>query len=249
MKRNHLIYILLAAFNFLAACEKNEQDPAYKGEPGLVIGGLEAEGASGSALSYSFAISPSAVTKDTLSLMVQTIGNVSDVDRSFSIAIDTNRTNALAGEYQLPKTFVMPAGQFKQTLPLVLNRASRLKDTSTTLSLVVVENENFKPGPYLGGVANMGPQFTVTWSDRLTKPSYWDNAGTGMIYTAGKWSRVKHQLLIDASGYAEYSTLDFTVKYYIAGVAAEYLQKLNAASGTPLKNETDVVISICSQCN
>jgi hypothetical protein len=249
--RNYVTtYILFATLLLEAACKKNAQDPAYKGAASLLIGGDGTMIPADSAFVFSFAIYPSSKHQDTLGLMVQTIGNIEQKDRVFNIVVDTSST-AKPGEYILPASFVMPAGQFKINFPLIINRVARLKDSTAYLLLRIVANEEFQPGPYFGGTGYLGPVARVRWTDLLTKPADWDVVSTNgrMLGQVGKWSRVKHQLIIDATGYAVFSTTTAQEKYYIASKAKQYLTELNAATGVPLKNEDGVVIDICNQCN
>lgn len=247
MQNSKLIYTLLIALVGIAGCKKNELDPAFKAASGIVIGGDAAEGATSGALVYSFAIAPSSRTKDTVSLVVQVMGNIAGYDRQFKIEIDSAATTALPEEYEFPAEVTMPAGQFRIALPLVLNRVARLKDSAIVLAMKVAPTSDFKVGPGLGSIDILGPAFTVSWTDVLTKPVNWD-AATGMIYYLGKWSRVKHRLAIDATGYTEFIGLPVYQQYNVASITLQYLNNLNAASGTPLMNENGEVIKICNQC-
>ncbi len=242
-----LSFSIVIAFT---ACNKNELDPTFKSEARLSLTANETDGARADSIAFAFSVWATSLKDTTIIIYAQTMGNLSDKDRSFNIEID-NSSTALPEEYEIPRNFVIPAGGFKVAIPIKIKRTARLSDATAKLKINVGSNENFTPGPDVWtGQVITGGDFSIVWTDQLIKPVFWDQTGTGMIWTVGKWSKVKHRLIIDASGVTNFEGITTTKKYYIATETRNALLEYNAQHpGNPLKNESGFVINICSQCD
>lgn len=87
--------------------------------------------------------------------------------------------------------YVIPAGKNEARVPVILKRDPSLKDKEVTLRIKIGSNENFEPGyPTL-------QEKVITITDLLTQPQYWNFYAT--YYFAGKYGKVKHQFMIDAT--------------------------------------------------
>ncbi|WEK37024.1 MAG: DUF4843 domain-containing protein [Candidatus Pseudobacter hemicellulosilyticus] len=248
MKSSRFYYTLLILLTLVAvACEKNEQDPSFKTQARLLLSGLEAEGARTDTIGFTFAIWPTSLADTQVTVVAQTMGNLSGQDRSFSIAVDTG-TTALPEEYSLPASFVIPADSFRARFPVTIKRSSRLTAQAVKLALVVKENEHFLPGPrFTGSVVYSGPRFSIVWTEVLTQPAIWNSS---MLYAVGRWSRVKHQAIIDVTGIRNYEGLGYSQTYAIAATMLDWLNDYNASHpNDPLRDENGLEVKICSQCN
>lgn len=244
-KINHFMIFLFLLAGF-TACEKNEQDPTFKAQARLQIGGVDTEGARIDSISFTFAIWPTTLADTVVTVVAQTMGNVSAVDRTFSIVVDSG-TTALVAEYQLPTKLVIPANSFRTTFPLRIKRSARLKTEIAKLVLRVQANDHFLPGPVLGGTVNLGPYFRIVWTEILTQPAVWNSS---MLFAVGKWSQVKHQAIIDVTGIRNYDNINYSQTYAIAAVMLDWLNDYNASHpGAPLLDEKGQEVRICSQCN
>ena len=246
-KRLYILLLLLPALAFLG-CRKNVLDPAFRSDARILLTANDTDGARGDSLVFTFAIWPNSLLDTTMYLYAQVMGTVAPVERAFTIQVDPAST-ALSSEYELPSSFKVPANGFRIPLPIKINRTARLTNSAAKLILRVMPDENFQPGPLVGGLVNAGPVFSLIWTDELTKPAFWDQSGSGMLWTLGKWSKVKHQMVIDATGIRNFQDMSVADKYYVASKALEYLTEYNRNHpGSPLKNENGIVIDICSQC-
>lgn len=246
MQKTTSLIILLCLLAGITACKKNVQDPTFKAQARLQLGGLDTEGARADSIVFTFAIWPTTLADTTVTVIAQTMGNVADYDRTFTLATDSG-TTAQASEYALPATLVIPAKAFNIRFPVTIKRSDRLKTERARLVLRVKANDQFLPGPVLNGVAALGPRFTIEWTEVLTQPAIWN---TSMLYAVGRWSQVKHQKIIDVTGIRNYDGLTYSQTYAIASVMLDWLNDYNAAHpGAPLLDEKGQEVRICSQCN
>lgn len=244
----------------LFACKRNVLDPVYKGKNQLVIGSDFSQNTAADSVIFSFAELENNVKEGNIIVNVQISGQISDKDRSFKLEANAAGTTALPEEYEIPQSVVVPAGAVRTTIYLKVKRTARLTGTLAKLRLQVVGNENFEPGvvtqvgTFIASnmpqfMVNYGPAFDFLWTDMLTKPPTWDAAGYGFSFAVGNWSKVKHQLIIDATGTRSFMSATSPEKYALAAKAARFLADYNTAHpGAPLRNEDGIIISICSNC-
>ncbi|MGV3764503.1 MAG: DUF4843 domain-containing protein [Chitinophagaceae bacterium] len=243
-KRIYILLLLLPALAFLG-CRKNVLDPAFRSDARLLLTANNSDGALGDSLVFSFAIWPNSLRDTVVNLYAQVMGTVTPEERTFTLQVDPAST-AQPSEYVLPTSFKVPGNGFRVAIPVKINRTARLTDASAKLVLRVMPDDSFLPGPVVTSVVNSGPVFSLIWTDVLTKPVTWDN---NMLWSVGKWSKVKHQLVIDATGIRNFQNITIAEQYYIASRSLEFLTEYNRNNpGNPKKNENGVVIDICSQC-
>jgi len=246
MNKNYSIIIscLYLIIQFaISSCDKNELDPSFKADARLLLTVSSDQGAVADSVLFSFAVWSPNLQDTIIMVTAQVMGNLSKVDREFKIAVDPTST-ALVSEYSLPSNFSIPANDFKFSFPVTIKRTARLTTEVAKLTLLVVENENFKPGSKVTGTVNSGPSFNILWADVLTKPTIWDS---GMLFAVGKWSKVKHQLIIDLTGIREYSSTTTAQRFAIASILLDWVNTYNASHpGNPLLDENGDLVRIGS---
>ncbi len=201
MKNKILTYLTLAVIiATLSACEKSLE--VYDAGNGLTFYyevPAYASPIDTITISYSFVYAGSSVTRDTIWVPVETIGKLSDVDRTISIEqIETSGVNAVAGTHyiafddaSLAAYYVVEAGQTMASIPVVLLRDASLKTEDVTLLIQIQKNDDFtltKPDRNT---------LKITFSDQLVKPNNWAYYATRYF---GDYGPVKHQWLIDITG-------------------------------------------------
>jgi len=170
---------------------------------------------------FSFVYAGSGVEKDTVTFRLNIAGNLSSKDRVYKI----NQTKSYGFIYEqdeignvvdsafieLPnqakagvhfedfsnKTFVVPADSLGAYFDVVLLRDASLRDNDYSLSLEVVETEDFKKGN--APTQKVG----LTISDKIIEPELWTGfpvGNTSVFSVMGYYGKVKHQLIIDATG-------------------------------------------------
>ncbi|MEJ2881676.1 DUF4843 domain-containing protein [Pedobacter sp. GR22-6] len=243
MKNFNTLSALLMLIALSMGCKKNEQDKAYKDVNRIGIAGDPLEYATADSILFSFAVYPAGTSEANVSVIGTVMGAVATTDREFKLEIDAAKTTALPAEYVLPASFIVKAGSATARIPVTLKRSARIQNASIKLALKVAGNTNFEPAPK--------STFSMVWTDELTKPTNWDGANSVGFYF-GKYSKVKHRLIVDATEYKNLAVLsgNYNALFYIASRALEDLTTYNAAHpGNPLKSEGGITIGICSSCD
>ncbi|WP_316817130.1 DUF4843 domain-containing protein [Pedobacter nyackensis] len=149
---------------------------------------------------YTFVYEDNAVVQDTVFFDLYTIGGKSDKDRVFRLKQEQvpGVTNAIPGKHykaftasDMAHEYIIKAGQVHLSVPIVLLRDASLKATDVVLKFSVESNENFQ----LGEQSNIWRK--VIFADRLIRPNLWDASGAQYYY--GKYSRVKHEFMIEVT--------------------------------------------------
>lgn len=140
---------------------------------------------------------PENKTRLTAYLNVQTIGFVTDYDRTVTLkqVQVEGKMNGVAGVHYLPLTdpevaskYVIKAGETMAALPIVILYDKALATNDVVIRFVVEENEHFKQG--LPGTL----QKDIIVTDMPKKPNIWND------YSWGVYGRVKHLFMIYSTG-------------------------------------------------
>lgn len=137
---------------------------------------------------------------DTVWLEVETMGYIENYDRPFTLEQVKKGENeqAVAGKHYIAfddplvsAHYKIPAGKNEARFPIVLKRDPSLKQQEVTLCIRIGHNENFVSG------YEVYQEKLITIADILTQPRYWNTYAS--YYFAGKYGKVKHQFMIDAT--------------------------------------------------
>lgn len=243
MRSNYKTIILTALSLLLfASCEKDL--PVYSDHQAYLNFTFNAQ--SDSTTYYSFVYS-GGKQKDTVWIELETMGFLSDNDRSFELQqVPTGNEDAQAGrdyvsfdsEEEKPY-LVVPAGKTTVRVPIFVLRNADLKNKVVNLLVEVKPNDNFKPG------YKQQNKKLVTITDQLTKPTGWTST-IDMYF--GQWGPVKHQFMIDVTGenwdneYIESIVSDYGYVSYLESKLNRALDVENArrsAEGLPPLQEAD----------
>lgn len=154
-------------------------------------------------MNSTFVYKNATVTKDTVYIEVNTIGDIANYDREVKLVqvAEAGVTSAaVAGVHyvstddpELKKLMVVKANAVKAMIPVVLLRDASLKESSFRLRLELAANDQFGLGELKSRAR------TIVFSDRLERFFSWRVDGTQApafnIY--GKYSTGKHQFMID----------------------------------------------------
>ncbi|HJT72687.1 MAG TPA: DUF4843 domain-containing protein [Chitinophaga sp.] len=225
--------LVLSCLWVTGACRKDGVEAGYKGEVAIGMASTLIPGATGDSAMISFGTRPAAQTDSSLHIAVRITGAMSAANRTFFITVTDSLTTALADEYVLPATFVLPANSIETSFPLILKRTSRLKTMNARLTLSVKENENFVRGPING---RFSPTVKIIWNDRLIKPATWSAS-------FGTYSDKKYQVIIEQTGYTEFN-VHISIIYQILFTVQKYVSEYNAANpDAPLRDENGALVS------
>ncbi|WP_164108533.1 MULTISPECIES: DUF4843 domain-containing protein [Sphingobacterium] len=150
---------------------------------------------------YTFYYEGKEIQQDTVFFDLYASGGVSAHDRSFQLVQEDipGVMNAIPGKHYkafsdptVVTEYVINAGKVRASVPIVLLRDPSLKESTVSLKLKLVANDNFG----LGETNNLWRK--VEWTDRLSQPTQWDASITQ--YHLGNYSIKKHQFIIDVTG-------------------------------------------------
>jgi hypothetical protein len=181
-------------FAALPACQE-EEVPLYIEETGKINFSLTTATAD-SITNYTFVYEPQTKQEDTLWLELFTTGFITDYPRPVALRqlpVDTLQARpgvhyVALDDPRVAASYVIPAGESRARIPIILKRDTSLAETTYSLTLGLDENEHFKPG----FVENRKMQITI--SDILVKPAIWASIWDMIFATYGP---VTHRFMID----------------------------------------------------
>lgn len=148
-----------------------------------------------STLAYTFAFSGSDVTSADFELPVVFAGRFSQTDRQFSIVPVAEKSTAKEGtDFQLlaANEQTIKAGMSSGRGKIRLMRTPALKEDDLKLVLAIAANENFLPG--------VTDTLTVTISDRIMQPDWWDWTYNSYL---GSYTKTKFVLWLEFMGVSD----------------------------------------------
>lgn len=274
MKNISAIGIVLSLIACLfSSCKRDDIRSGFQGDPKLFLRIAEDKNDVHNALfiekdsaNYRFSYKPANILADTVNLVVQLMGNVADHDRVFKLEVDPTQSTAQPDEYIFPIDMVLPAGKFSVSVPVVIRRADRLKDTETYLTFKLVSTSDFQINQEQSSTEGEWTSCRLFWSDILPRPAWW--IAVLSAPSLGKYSRVKHNFMLDELEISP-ARLD-TV--YVANQAGQIIQVKDSElantltrsafvlnpkldlykqnnQGDPLLNEFGEEIRFCGTCN
>ncbi|SHM03699.1 protein of unknown function [Chitinophaga jiangningensis] len=147
-------------------------------------------------ITYSFAVVPDSVLTDTIYLPLRIIGEASKTDRQVGCELIAAASTADPSTFEILPA-IIPANSYTGTIPVKVNRAAVLKKTEMRLWIQIINSADFKTG------VSDQLKYLIRLNDFLSKPSSWrDNL-------FGKYSNVKYDLIIKATGVVDYTGLDY----------------------------------------
>ena len=194
-------------------------------------------------LSYSFFVLPEDQQRDTVYIVIETMGLTSDQPRAFSL-VQTNLDSvnaAIPGKHyvsfesdEMKQLMTIPAGAVRYYMPLIVLRGDPLlDDAEVRLDMKIAENENFKVG------INDESEFTVKITAMASEPSEWRSWSVAF----GDWSSTKMWFIINYISadfdFEEYLG-DYDYAYYLKTLAIQRLEEYNATHPTLMDGDEPV---------
>lgn len=166
---------------------------------------------------------------------VQLAGLPLTEDKKYKVEVVSQETTALPEDYSLDTEQIFHAGLWTDTLQIKLIRTAHLAQTDVTLTVRLVENENFKVGDLLekdpegSSTYSKGSlKATVTYNDKLTKPEWWKDDTEKLLL--GTYSDIKYERFIEVTGVSDLSTKSEMEKRILVGQFKTELDKHNDPS-------------------
>lgn len=195
MKHLYRLFLLSCFAVFMSSCEKDL--PTYSYSQNMLNFALSTM--ADTLQNHSFIYSKGS-TVDTVWVTVYTLGYVVNEDRPIELQqVLTGTNDAQAGVHyvsfddaNLKKFYYIPANATRARIPIVLLKDASLTTQAYNLAFTFKTNDYFTTG------YQQYSKITITVSNMLSKPKYWTSVCN---YYFGKYGTVRHQFMIDASGY------------------------------------------------
>lgn len=242
----HIIFSICAicAACSIISCENEEY--LYKAPTDTVwLSGDPAQEATSDSVLYSFKLYSSDVKEQVMNLVVNLTGDAADHDRTFNLEVVDEETNVAAGDYEIGST-VLPAGQFKVTVPIKVKRSVSSVDLTKNLAKLTLRVADSSD---LGIGRTERSKYSIVWCDYLIMPSSW----YVISYYIGPFSQARYKFIIDFTGYTDFSEFDSDYNRIIGfqGLLINLLNKYNSdpanagrEEGWPYKNDNGEPLQI-----
>ena len=167
-------------------------------------------------MTFTFSVYPTDTVRFAVESEIFVQGRVSDNDRTIRLQVDETNTTAPADSYSVPEEVVLRGGEHSADFDILIYRIPEIQERDITLS-----------------------SLTITWNDKITRPSNWDD----LEEFFGTYSEVKYRFIISTLGISvfPYGEGEFTWgrmwNYHLQMVAA--LEDFNNDPDNPEAPLTD----------
>lgn len=244
MNKLNYIKILIVIFLFVGSSCKKETLLTYNAKDNIYFNWISTGGVGSDSVSLTFGYSPLSVTDSTVFVPVQITGSASNVDREYSVTVDTS-TTMLPTQYVLPQKYVLRAGMLKDTIPVKILRNANLLASTLKLVLNLNPTNSFETAIQTLSTVNV-LRLRIFASDGLTAGPFWANV---CAYYFGDFS-VKKVLLLNQVTGMPLNFPSYGIIYVSGGTAqaafyaitmSRYLQD-QAAAGHPVYESDGVTL-------
>lgn len=219
----------------LTACSVD--DFTYQDTARVRLEGPEIYAAGTDSLTFSFVTYSAETQQMEMDIDVLVMGNTVDYDRTATISVVSDKTTATSDMYDMPQTITIPADSAKGALPITLKRSDVLQEKAVRLCIEVIASNDFQVG------VEEQKQFTLIWSDIITKPKNWDD----LAEFFGSYSNTKYRFMIENSnGVSEFDSDEMSwaqlqsYKIKFQNALDDYNE---AHPNNPLKDENGVLVT------
>lgn len=181
-------------------------------------------------LSYSFLEN----SEDTYvqEVPMQLMGDTTTSDREFAVeVVNDSLTTAQSGDYAI-QGGIVPAGSFSGTLSIELYNSEKLKDTTISLHLRLVDTNALEAGN------EEADDFVMHWTDKVIVPSW----TLYRFFFCPNPSTTAYRAIVESTGLTEftfdvYRDLGPTGAEALGREFADYVEEYNATHNEPLTHE------------
>ncbi|MCK9305255.1 MAG: DUF4843 domain-containing protein [Bacteroidales bacterium] len=218
MKKNKYIIIIfsLILFWMIQGCEKEIMN--YQGKPGVYFA-VQHGSTAGNENTWPYQPNTNVeffkIQEDraTVNIKVMATGSVADHDRSFTVKINADSTNATEGGHYEPLSgdFFIPAGEAYTNVPVTLIRTDDMQERDVVIGLQLLPNDNFElafpewdavKGLLDGNIVDSfdASLHSIVINDVMAKPGRWVGGQNSDGSESGYWgvfSREKLELFCE----------------------------------------------------
>ena len=234
------IYVFILGWFVLLASGCENDDYVWEGEDFARLVGPEVWTQGPDAMTFTFSVYPADTMRFAVESEVYVQGRVSAEDRTVRLQVDEENTTAPAGSYSFPEEVVLQGGEHHANFDILIHRIPEIQNEDITLCVKIAPG-----GDLQAGVASAS-SLTITWNDRITRPSNWDE----LEEFFGTYSEVKYRFIISTLGVSlfPYGEGEFTWgrmwNYHLQMVAALEEYNNNPANpDRPMRDENGSPIS------
>lgn len=182
--KKYFLWTVLGIWTIILCSCNDDNEQLFIGTPGLHFA-LPANNLD--SMVYSF--TTTADNQIVINLPVELEGYAGDTDRSFSIKVNQEGTNAVAGKHYeaLKENYLLGKGQYSMNVPVTLLYSGDLDSVSVKLTLEIVTGNDFTEGiPYR-------EKAVIVCSNQLPTVKFW-----AYFYQSyfGKYSKTKHRHIL-----------------------------------------------------
>ncbi len=207
--KKHLYISICLLLALQTACRKS--DLQSYGSPDMVYVFKARFGSStNDSVTYSFATKQEGLQFDTVWVPVRIMGTAAAHDRVVNYDIVKEKSTIPTDNYTLLPALIK-ANSYTGFLPVKLMKSAVLKEQEMRLWIKIGTSADFK-----GGVDDQ-LTYLIKVNDFLSKPTSWKET------LFGKYSNVKYDLIIKASGQSEFNNLGNTGEKFILQLARNAL--------------------------
>ena len=184
-------------------------------------------------MTFTFSVYPTDTVRFVVESEIFVQGRVSDNDRTIRLQVDETNTTAPADSYSVPEEVVLRGGEHSADFDILIYRIPEIQERDITLHVRIA------PGGDLDAGVSSASSLTITWNDKITRPSNWDD----LEEFFGTYSEVKYRFIISTLGISvfPYGEGEFTWgrmwNYHLQMVAA--LEDFNNDPDNPEAPLTD----------
>lgn len=207
------IYLLIAVLCLLSSCQKEGVTEYDSSMHYIYIPSVEKNIKDINLKTFSFKHHVG-VDDYEIQFPVKLAGYKLDEDKIFRVEVvnDEEATTASSENYTLPREQIFHAGVFEDVVKVILHRTAILAEKEVKITFRLVPNENFKLADYMGDVyynyAAKSITATVTFSDKISKPEWWNTRITNLFL--GEYSDKKYQYFIESTNVSDLTGLGYT---------------------------------------
>ncbi len=191
-----ILFLLPALTVFLTtSCENDEF--FYQDTDKIWLSGDPAQQATRDSTLVTFALEDKSVTTLDVNIVANLTGAMSDHDRTFKLVVVDSMTNVSPDAYELG-TCVMPANQYKVTVPVKVKRSVNgidLKKKFAKVTFCVKEDTELTPS------VDDRLTYSIVWCDYLIQPESW----SVISYYLGSFTQARYRFIIDQTGMTDFS--------------------------------------------
>lgn len=221
------IYVIMILLGYLCVSCKKDQLMSFNQKPKVYIYktnllNLETF-LTRDSVTYSFAVRPDDIKMDTVFIPIRIIGDAAERDRKVNYEL-MSVSEADKESYELLPALIK-VNRFEGRIPVLVKKATSLKDKESRLWLKIIASGDFEPGI----VSQL--TYLIRINNFLSRPATWSD------FYFGKYSNTKYKFIIEHTGYIAFREEYESEMVFIAQTCKNALLEYESLHNEPLMDE------------